>query len=171
MYVIFAIAPFEPDFVVCFNFVNLCNVKEKRGYNKPKYSVSPSSQGQGGELEIVRNIFQLQIIEEDGDTQLSLRWMEGDNRKVETDICSECKTIELNGKLVSLVDKLFGETFSQKSLKNKIDNIFNELINYLCIHINNQINAGADVVQIFDTWAGYIPKKNLNCENSAHFDY
>ena len=45
MYVIFAIAPFEPDFVVVVNFVNLCKVKEKRGYNKPKFSASPSSQG------------------------------------------------------------------------------------------------------------------------------
>ena len=52
--------------------------------------------------------------------------------------------------------------FNFKKDKNfKIDNIFNELINYLCIHIKNQINAGAVVVQIFDTWAGYIPKKNL----------
>ena len=42
-----------------------------------------------------------------------------------------------------------------------IDLVLNNLINYLCLHIDNQINAGADVVQIFDSWAGLIPLKDL----------
>ena len=42
-----------------------------------------------------------------------------------------------------------------------INNILNELVNYLCIHIKNQINAGADVIQIFDSWAGLLQKKDL----------
>ena len=46
--------------------------------------------------------------------------------------------------------------------KNEISLVLEKLINYLCLHIENQIRAGADVVQIFDSWAGLIPQKDLN---------
>ena len=46
--------------------------------------------------------------------------------------------------------------------KNEINLVLEKLINYLCLHIDNQIKAGADVVQIFDSWAGLIPQKDLN---------
>ena len=56
--------------------------------------------------------------------------------------------------------------FELDSKKLSYDNtrtnqIFKELVKYLCIHIKNQINAGADVVQIFDSWAGLIPPKSF----------
>ncbi len=48
-----------------------------------------------------------------------------------------------------------------KKQEHNISQILNELIRYLCIHIKNQIESGADVVQIFDSWAGLIPSENI----------
>ena len=47
------------------------------------------------------------------------------------------------------------------SNEEEIERIINLLIKFICIHIENQINAGADVVQIFDSWAGIIPKNKI----------
>ena len=48
-----------------------------------------------------------------------------------------------------------------KLKKNEINLILNELNEYISIHIENQINAGADVVQIFDSWAGLIKPEDF----------
>ena len=46
--------------------------------------------------------------------------------------------------------------------KVNIKKILDKLIKFLCIHIQNQTNAGADIVQIFDSWAGLIPDNYIN---------
>ena len=48
----------------------------------------------------------------------------------------------------------------KKSSINK-NQILDKLIKFLCLHISNQINAGADVIQIFDSWAGLIPENDI----------
>ena len=63
--------------------------------------------------------------------------------------------------------KLEKKKIDYQKIKSKSDEIIlilNELYEYLCIHIENQINAGADVVQIFDSWAGLIEQ-----EDFAHY--
>ena len=45
--------------------------------------------------------------------------------------------------------------------KMKIKEIIESLINYLCVHIKKQIDAGADVIQIFDSWAGLLQGPDL----------
>ena len=48
-----------------------------------------------------------------------------------------------------------------KDKKQEFDLILDKLNEYLCEHIKNQINAGADVVQIFDSWAGLLTDVDL----------
>tara|TARA_Y100000816_G_scaffold291786_1_gene284368 strand:+ start:5720 stop:6724 length:1005 start_codon:yes stop_codon:yes gene_type:complete len=43
----------------------------------------------------------------------------------------------------------------------EVNLILDKIHDYLCIHIENQINSGADVVQIFDSWAGLLPVEDL----------
>ena len=46
--------------------------------------------------------------------------------------------------------------------ENELKIIIKKLNNYLCIHLRNQIDAGADTIQIFDSWAGLIPNEQLD---------
>ncbi len=48
-----------------------------------------------------------------------------------------------------------------KSKEFEVSLILDKLHDYLCVHIENQINAGADVIQIFDSWAGLIAPHDL----------
>ncbi len=49
-----------------------------------------------------------------------------------------------------------------KDNKQKMQKILSSLIEYLCLHIKNQISAGADIVQVFDSWAGLLENEYLN---------
>ena len=45
--------------------------------------------------------------------------------------------------------------------KNLNDDLIEKLINVICLHIKNQVEAGANVIQIFDSWAGLLPQEHL----------
>ncbi len=56
------------------------------------------------------------------------------------------------------VDKKKVDLDKLRKLSDKIEQILNKLIKFLCLHVENQVKAGADVIQIFDSWAGLIPQ-------------
>ena len=62
---------------------------------------------------------------------------------------------------------------NQKSPKNKdlnhnlkdqkfIEDLLEVIIKFLKIHINNQIDSGATIIQIFDSWAGLLKEKDYD---------
>ena len=48
-----------------------------------------------------------------------------------------------------------------KEKEKEINNIINKIHKFLTLHIENQMKAGANVVQIFDSWAGLLPTNKL----------
>ena len=45
--------------------------------------------------------------------------------------------------------------------KNLISKLLKKLEEIICLHVEKQIEAGANIIQIFDSWAGLLPKKEL----------
>ena len=68
------------------------------------------------EILQVENVFKLQIVEEKGDTQLSLTWVGLDEKKIVTEYCKECGTFELNTNISTLVNNLVNQINSIKGL-------------------------------------------------------
>ena len=52
----------------------------------------------------------------------------------------------------------FEEIIKNNTLTRKL---YKKLEEIICIHIKNQVDAGANIIQIFDSWAGLLPKKEL----------
>ena len=42
-----------------------------------------------------------------------------------------------------------------------VDKLLKKIEEIICLHVDEQIKAGANVIQIFDSWAGLLPKKEL----------
>ena len=52
----------------------------------------------------------------------------------------------------------FDEINKDKSLTEILLKKIEEMV---CLHVDKQIEAGANIIQIFDSWAGLLPKKEL----------
>ena len=89
-------------------------------------------------------------------------------------ITSNKNTIGFVGAPWTLLVYMLNQQSPKKSLKedffndnNLIKKILSILEKFLMIHIKNQIENGANVIQIFDSWAGLLQEKDL--ENYIYF--
>ena len=46
--------------------------------------------------------------------------------------------------------------------ENLVGKLLNKLVDTICLHIKKQVEAGANIIQIFDSWAGLLPKDKLS---------
>ena len=46
--------------------------------------------------------------------------------------------------------------------KSLIEKLLKKIEEMVCLHVDKQIEAGANIIQIFDSWAGLLPKKELS---------
>ena len=51
-------------------------------------------------------------------------------------------------------DKINKDKFLINKLLKKLEEV-------ICLHVDKQIESGANIIQIFDSWAGLLPKKEL----------
>ena len=79
------------------------------------------------EILQVENAFQLVLMEEDGDTQISLTWNDLDQKRVEEEYCEGCKTKQLRKYVAMLVDKLINKVEIPHEKDNQISS--NEITN------------------------------------------
>tara|TARA_Y100000590_G_scaffold364175_1_gene422426 strand:- start:18 stop:1028 length:1011 start_codon:yes stop_codon:yes gene_type:complete len=45
--------------------------------------------------------------------------------------------------------------------KTLVSKLLKKIEETICLHIDMQVKAGADIIQLFDSWAGLLPKKEL----------
>ena len=66
--------------------------------------------------------------------------------------------------LVYMINKQSPKKDLNKELlkdRNKITKLFTIIKKFLRIHIKNQIDSGASIIQIFDSWAGLVEEKDI----------
>ena len=85
------------------------------------------------------------------------------------DLLKEKNTIGFVGAPWTLLVYLINKKSPKKNIDKNffkddllIKDIFNLLIKFIKIHIKNQVESGANLIQIFDSWAGLLEKKDYD---------
>ena len=60
------------------------------------------------EILQIENAFKMELITDEGDTQISITWNNQEEKRVEEDYCEGCKTKDLRKMISGLVEKLVG---------------------------------------------------------------
>ena len=86
------------------------------------------------EILQIENAFKMDIMYEDGDTQISITWNDQDQKRVEEDYCEGCKTKGLRLMIGGLVENLVGNQVVAKPVvvveKRQKEVLFNNNINH-----------------------------------------
>ena len=78
------------------------------------------------EILQVKNAFKMELTIEEGDTHVSLTWINQEKKRVEENFCVDCNTKQLRKMIGGLVDKLVG--VKKEEEKNKTDSTIKETI-------------------------------------------
>ncbi|MBS1255878.1 MAG: hypothetical protein MAG581_01688 [Deltaproteobacteria bacterium] len=81
------------------------------------FDISAPPQNESGKCLSGCNIFQLDITKNDGVSELGLRWISDDYRKIETKLCVSCNTTQLNENLKDLVENLVSDSKGEKDFE------------------------------------------------------
>ena len=77
------------------------------------------------------------------------------------------KSLISNFKPSTLLSKCEANFFADKEL---ISDLLKILDKFIKIHIKNQVNAGATIIQIFDSWAGLVKDKDVEKYNDNYLE-
>ena len=106
------------------------------------------------EILQIENSFQLVLISEAGDTQISLTWNDLDQKRVEEEYCEGCKTKQLRESVSRLVNKLIG---TEKIQIDTIKNVPNKpIINPRIIQNNDNTRIGSKYFKDGSKYLGKI---------------
>ncbi len=108
------------------------------------------------EILQIENAFKMDLISEDGDTQISITWNDQDQKRVVEDYCEGCKTKGLRLMIGGLVEKLIGvKDVVKEEPPKKVQTIkINEIQETSTIYKNNNCEIVCDSLVAYFSFNG-----------------